>query len=80
MNLVAASHAGTVHHADVRVDNTIVANDYVVFYICERKDGNVLSNLCLGTYYCFIANHILMFELRCDIIFYRHREPDRDLL
>ncbi len=59
MNLVATPHACTVHHADIGINDTVVTNLHIVFYIYERIDSHIVANLRFRTDYCFVANHNL---------------------
>lgn len=48
-HLVAASQTGTVHYADVRIDDAVVTDLNIAFYISKRIDSNILSDFALGS-------------------------------
>ena len=57
VNRVATSETRSVHYADVRIDNAVVADDNIALNICERINRNIFSYFRLWVYFCFWTYH-----------------------
>ena len=51
-NLIAVADAGTIKDGNVRHDNIVIADDYILVDEAERPDLYVLSDLCFRINIC----------------------------